>query len=464
MTAATKKTLLQRLNWPAVIVLLVLPPALIAAAVAYHMHYGIGAAEIIMFVVTYYICNISIGVAMHRLWAHGAYKTKRWVEVVFMLTTAMTLQGPALAWSSDHNRHHSHTDGEKDPHSPLKYKNPVMGFLWSHIGWMLVTESSIKNLDRATMIRLGKNPVLIFQMNYYWQVATFMNVAVPAFVGWMVIGGWQGVAGGLLACGLGRAFQQQITFCVNSLVHFFGKRTYTANTSRDLWWFFPFLLGENWHNFHHAFARDYRNGHKWYHADVHKWIIAGMEKCGLAWDLVRTSEERIHAKVVDTSEKLEAQRSGLADAMDRARKALEEARGEAKEAVEAVLTHEVTVESSMASVKNRAIEAASTAAEAGRLARESAEARLDKARSAAHDVAETLTRRAEQRLAAAQARLEELRARGEEAAASALTAAEEARSEAEARLVEFREAATRMVDDAIDAVRAQTLQPAPVRG
>jgi stearoyl-CoA desaturase (delta-9 desaturase) len=54
-------------------------------------------------------------------------------------------------------------------------------------------------------------------------------------------------------------------------------------------------LGENWHNFHHAFPSDYRNGPKWYHLDVHKWIIWTFAKLGLAKDLKYTSDIRIIA-------------------------------------------------------------------------------------------------------------------------------------------------------------------------
>ena len=101
---------------------------------------------------------------------------------------------------------------------------------------------------------------------------------------------------GLLFIGLGRALQQQITFFVNSLCHFIGTQPYTKGTSGDIWWLAILLLGENWHNFHHAFPSDYRNGAKWYQADVHKWIIYLMSKCGLAWDLKRTAKVRVDAK------------------------------------------------------------------------------------------------------------------------------------------------------------------------
>ena len=51
--------------------------------------------------------------------------------------------------------------------------------------------------------------------------------------------------------------------------------------------------GEGFHNFHHRFPSDYRNGYRWYHWDPSKWLIFALSKVGLAWDLRRTSDQRI---------------------------------------------------------------------------------------------------------------------------------------------------------------------------
>lgn len=103
-----------------------------------------------------------------------------------------------------------------------------------------------------------------------------MNTIMPALVGYLI--------------------EQHATFSVNSLCHFVGSKKYYKGTTGDIWWMALFLLGENWHNFHHAFPLDYRNGVKWYYFDVHKWIINVMSKLGLAWNLEVTPEIRIQAK------------------------------------------------------------------------------------------------------------------------------------------------------------------------
>jgi stearoyl-CoA desaturase (delta-9 desaturase) len=261
------------------------------------MNYQFGWLELFLLVAGYYVANISVGVGLHRLWSHDTYKTNKYVEFILAIFTAGTLQGPALSWASNHFKHHAHTDTEDDPHSSLKYKNKLFAFFWSHLGWMLSGDGSFKSIDRVTMVKLGRNKILRWQLKHYWAIAAIMNTIVPALVGFCLGGTLLSAYAGYIFIGLGRIFQQQATFCVNSLCHFIGKRDYYKGTAGDIWWMAIFLLGENWHNFHHAFPSDYRNGAKWHHFDVHKWIIYAMSKLGLAWDLKTTSKIRIEARV-----------------------------------------------------------------------------------------------------------------------------------------------------------------------
>jgi stearoyl-CoA desaturase (delta-9 desaturase) len=287
----------KKINWPATIVIVFLPIVLGFLAFSYNKSFGIGKFELLLVIVSYYICNITVGIGLHRLWSHNSYKTNSFVEGVLTLLSAATLQGPVIAWASDHHNHHTFTDTDKDPHSPLKYKNKVLGFLWSHMGWMIFGEGSSKQISKTTLVKLGRNKLLMWQLKYYWRIAIFMNIVPPMLIGYMIGGDLKSAYAGLLFVGIGRAIQQQMTFCINSWAHFVGDQQYTNGTARDSWGIAFLLLGENWHNFHHAFPSDYRNGHKWYHFDVHKWIIFLMKKVGLAWDLQLTPVERIQARM-----------------------------------------------------------------------------------------------------------------------------------------------------------------------
>ncbi|WP_425361863.1 fatty acid desaturase [Candidatus Tisiphia endosymbiont of Mystacides longicornis] len=295
--------MLKRIVWSIFFVLIIYPIILSCLVIKYYASYKIGLFEISLFIAGYYGSNIAVGVGLHRLWSHHAFKTNKVVEFILVMMSAATFQGPVLSWASNHYKHHTYTDKDQDPHSTLKFENRILGFLWSHIGWMII-DGSYKSIDRVTMVKLGKNKLLRWQLKHYWQISLFMNTIVPALIGYLIGGTIISAYAGFLFIGMGRALQQHATFCVNSLCHFVGSKKYYKGTAGDIWWMALFLLGENWHNFHHAFPSDYRNGAKCYHFDVHKWIIYVMSKLGLAWNLEVTPEVRIQAKVNETSKYL----------------------------------------------------------------------------------------------------------------------------------------------------------------
>lgn len=295
--------MLKRIVWSIFFVLIIYPIILSYLGIKYYASHKIGVFEISLFIAGYYGSNIAVGVGFHRLWSHNAFKTNKVVEFILVMMSAGTLQGPVLSWASNHFKHHAYTDKDQDPHSPLKFENRILGFLWSHIGWMII-DGSYKSIDRITMVKLGRNKLLRWQLKYYWKIAAFMNIVFPALIGYLIGGTIISAYASFLFIGIGRALQQHATFCVNSLCHFVGSKQYYKGTAGDIWWMALFLLGENWHNFHHAFPSDYRNGAKWYHFDVHKWIIYVMSKLRLAWNLEVTSKIRIQAKINETSKYL----------------------------------------------------------------------------------------------------------------------------------------------------------------
>ena len=52
-------------------------------------------------------------------------------------------------------------------------------------------------------------------------------------------------------------------------------------------------MGEGFHNFHHQFPLDYRNGVRFFHYDPTKWLIYFMSKVGIASGLKRVSRYKI---------------------------------------------------------------------------------------------------------------------------------------------------------------------------
>ena len=81
---------------------------------------------------------------------------------------------------------------------------------------------------------------------------------------------------------------------INSLCHMIGKRPYsTSHSARDSWIAAIFTMGEGYHNYHHEFQWDYRNGVKPWQLDPSKWIIWALSKIGMTSGLKRVPNERI---------------------------------------------------------------------------------------------------------------------------------------------------------------------------
>jgi len=99
----------------------------------------------------------------------------------------------------------------------------------------------------------------------------------------------------------------QATFLVNSLAHTLGSQTYsTEHTSYDSAITAFLTLGEGYHNYHHEFPHDYRNGVQWYQYDPTKWTVRFLSWFGLVSRLVRfPRNEMLKAKLQVKQQKLD---------------------------------------------------------------------------------------------------------------------------------------------------------------
>ncbi|MBT5903185.1 MAG: acyl-CoA desaturase [Opitutaceae bacterium] len=257
--------------------------------VPYHIwSQGIDLFQIVLFFCFFIATGLSITLGYHRLFAHKAFKAKWPVRLATLLFGAATFENCVLAWTSDHRRHHKHVDHEEDPYDISK------GFWYAHIGWILFKKAPEPPWDNV--LDLKKDKLVMFQSNYYLPIALIVSFGLPAAIGWL----WAGASGALtafLVSGVLRILAvQQMTFFINSLCHTLGNRPYSSNCSaRDSWFMAFFTFGEGYHNYHHEFQHDYRNGVKWWQWDPTKWTIWTLEKLGMASDLRRVSDEKIIA-------------------------------------------------------------------------------------------------------------------------------------------------------------------------
>jgi stearoyl-CoA desaturase (delta-9 desaturase) len=94
------------------------------------------------------------------------------------------------------------------------------------------------------------------------------------------------------------------TFLINSGCHLIGnKRFKTTDESRNNLILALITLGEGWHNNHHRYPGSERQGFYWWEIDISHYILKGLEKLGLVWDL-REPPERIYQEA--EANKLEA--------------------------------------------------------------------------------------------------------------------------------------------------------------
>jgi len=229
------------------------------------------------------LCGVGITGGYHRLFAHPTYKAHPLLRLFYLVFGAAAVQNSALKWSADHRVHHQKTDKVEDPY------NISRGFWWAHIGWVLFHDP--KGIDLRSVKDLSADPLIVWQDKYYVALAVVFCGLVPLGLGFL----WGDPIGAVLVAGFLRlVVQWHATFAVNSFAHWIGSQPYsTANSARDSVWTALISMGEGYHNFHHRFQADYRNGVRWYHFDPTKWFVWSMEKVGLTSDLRRTSPETI---------------------------------------------------------------------------------------------------------------------------------------------------------------------------
>ncbi len=232
------------------------------------------------------LCGLAITAGYHRLFAHGTYRANWMLRLFYLLFGAAAVQNSALCWAADHRAHHAHTDGEGDPYDIRR------GFWWAHVGWVLFAHPD-ERLRRQLVRDLESDRLVRFQDALYVPLAILFGAGIPAAIG----SAWGDPIGAMLVAGwLRLVVLWHATFAINSVAHTFGRPTYGPRQSaRDNWWTALITLGEGYHNFHHRFPIDYRNGVRWYHFDPTKWWVWTMARLGLARDLRRVPRTRIDA-------------------------------------------------------------------------------------------------------------------------------------------------------------------------
>jgi len=273
------------INWPVTLVLGMTFLAAVTIVPWYGFAYGFSAWAWVFFAVFLVVNGIGIGSGYHRLWSHRAYEANGFLRVFLAIAGGMALQNSILVWCARHRVHHRDVDdNDKDPYSIGR------GFWFAHVGWMIKDYESGK-LDWSVVPDLQRDRIVTWQHKFYLPLVLATNVGMPLLLGWLA-GDVFGVF--LLAGVLRLVLSHHVTFFINSLAHMWGSRPYTdENSARDNWFLAIVTYGEGYHNFHHLFQSDYRNGVRWWQYDINKWFIATCAWLGLAKNLKRTPDFKI---------------------------------------------------------------------------------------------------------------------------------------------------------------------------
>jgi stearoyl-CoA desaturase (Delta-9 desaturase) len=279
------------------VVLTVIPFAAVVAAIALFWNSAVGWTDLAIFAVMYVLCGLGITVGYHRMLTHRAFEGPAAVKALFLALGSMAIQGRAIEWAIDHRMHHAFSDRDGDPHSPHHgfgdgVVGQLKGLVHAHVGWMfdyhrpadyaryakdLVADPVVRAIDRTFVV---------------WAVLAFV---IPFAAGYALSGGTiEGALTGLLWGGLVRLFfNHHVTWSVNSICHFFGRRPYeTPDLATNNWLLALPSLGESWHHNHHVFPSSAFHGIDRRQLDVSGLVIAGLERVGLVRNVRRVSEDQ----------------------------------------------------------------------------------------------------------------------------------------------------------------------------
>ncbi len=285
-------------NWPIIAFFAFTTLGALIGTPWYLHHFGGSLAEVLLTLFFIEATGMAITVGYHRYYAHATFKTNPLIQFLILFFGAAAFEQSALTWASGHRDHHRYVDTAADPYSIKK------GFWYAHIGWMTLWQ---QKPDYSNVKDLLKNKMVMQQHDHYVLWGLFAGILFPVFLG-ALMGHALGAL--ILAVFLRITFVYHATFCINSVCHTFGKATYDLHATARDHWFAAFLTnGEGYHSFHHRFPTDYRNGIRAYHWDPSKWVIALLERIGMAWDLKRVPDSvilqaRIAAENVTFGERL----------------------------------------------------------------------------------------------------------------------------------------------------------------
>jgi stearoyl-CoA desaturase (delta-9 desaturase) len=293
---------LENVNRAATALITGVPPLLLVLAGWQLWNRELHWRDIAIFLIMYVPTGLGITVGFHRLLTHRSFKTSPWLRGVLAVLGTMAVEGPVISWVADHRKHHAYSDRFGDPHSPHVdhgggWRGALRGLAHAHVGWLF--DHSQRGARERFAPDLLADPVVAF-VDRTFLLWALLGLAIPFGLG-VLIGGTvdAGLEGMLWGGAVRMLVLHHVTYSINSLCHFFGRRRFvTGDHSRNLLWLAPFSFGEAWHNNHHAFPTSAFHGMGRAEIDISGLLISALERVGVVWDVQRIGPDRQAAKAV----------------------------------------------------------------------------------------------------------------------------------------------------------------------
>lgn len=215
---------------------------------------------LIISIVTYY-CYYVIGISimLHRFYTHKSFQLNTFIKYFFTIFAVLAGRGSPLGWTYIHRIHHAMSDTPNDPHSPHN-KN------FKFIGFKPVTSTKRFNYfivkDLMTPIQLKIDQYYLLYIIIFLCLLFIVDVNLVFYV-WAV-----------------PAFLVSISQTMfNYFGHTYGYRNFDTNdksTNNIFLW--PIILGDAWHNNHHAHAEKFCTKVKKYEFDPAGYFISFVKK------------------------------------------------------------------------------------------------------------------------------------------------------------------------------------------
>lgn len=279
---------LDRINWLTSSFLIGTLVLALTAVPLYLWFFGLDWFQVVLFFTMLFACGFSITLGYHRLFSHIAFQASWPIRLFTLIFGAGAFENSVLMWASEHRRHHKHVDHDDDPYCISK------GFFYAHIGWLLFKLNNDQPYDNVA--DLQKDKLVCWQDRHVHWIAVLVSFVLPSLFG-LLWNGWRGALGAFLIAGVARVVVlQHCTFLINSACHTIGRQPYSRKcTARDSLFLALFTMGEGYHNYHHEFQNDYRNGVKPWQFDPTKWLIWTLAKLGLTRNLRRVPPDKVKA-------------------------------------------------------------------------------------------------------------------------------------------------------------------------